>query len=70
MTVRKIKYGLYNVIVKLNGNCYQCTSCNTPAWNRLDNGHFHDNQKNDGYTNKGAHQAFYDECLQKNNVTQ
>jgi len=69
VTVRRDKgFSLYKVTIIYHGKEYTCTSNNSLAWDRLDDDNYRDNEVSGFYTNKGAYQAFYDECKRKNNL--
>lgn len=56
-------YGHYRVKVRYRGKIYSCTSTNSVAWD------YHNDFDSKGfYTPKQALQAFYEECLRKNNL--
>lgn len=59
-------YCSYIVKIDYRGKEYKCHSNNSLAWDRLDDDNYRDNEVNGFYTNKGAYQAFYDECKRKN----
>jgi hypothetical protein len=61
-------YGQYKVTITYRGFEYTCHSNNSLAWDRLDDTNYRDNEVNGFYTNKGAYQAFYDECKRKNGL--
>lgn len=68
VTVRRgLKYNSYYVFINYRGKDYECTSNNSDAWFRLDFSHS-DREVLDGYTNKGAYMAFYEECLRANHL--
>lgn len=77
MTLQKLKarvrversgYGHYKVTIVYRGLKYTCHSNNSLAWDRLDDAGLTNRQVGGFYTNKGAYQAFYDECKRKNNL--
>lgn len=61
-------YCYYKVTIEYRGRSYTCYSRNSLAWDRLDDDNYRDNEINGFYTNKGAYQAFYDDCLRANNL--
>ena len=61
-------YCSYIVTITYRGQEYECNSNNSLAWDRLDDYNYRDNEVNGFYTNKGAYQAFYDECKRKNGL--
>lgn len=63
-------YCSYTVTITYRGKEYSCQSNNSLAWDRLDDDNYRDNEVSGFYTNKGAWQAFYDECKRKNNLGQ
>lgn len=63
-------YCSYTVTITYRGKEYICHSNNSLAWDRLDDDNYRDNEVSGFYTNKGAYQAFYDECKRKNNLGQ
>lgn len=66
MAVDRLSQGQYRICVVYRGKVYFCISNNSLAWDRLENDNYPSNYPVNGYTNRGAWQAFYDECLQKN----
>lgn len=67
---RGIVFCLYKVTITYRGREYTCKSNNSLAWDRLDDDNYRDNEVNGFYTNKGASQAFYEECKRANNIGQ
>jgi hypothetical protein len=65
---RERGYNSYIVTIYYRNAYYQCHSKNSLAWDRLDDTNYRDNEVNGFYTNKGAYQAFYDECKRKNGL--
>lgn len=65
---REIGYCSYEVTITYRGKKYTCYSNNSLAWDRLDDDNYPDNKIVGFYTNKGAYQAFYEECKRKNNL--
>ena len=61
-------YCCYNVTITWRGKQYTCHSNNSPAWDRLDDINYGDNEVIGLYTNKGAYEAFYEECKRKNHL--
>lgn len=61
-------YCSYEVTITYRGKKYRCHSNNSLAWDRMDDDNYRDNEVSGFYTNKGAYQAFYDECKRKNNL--
>ena len=62
-------YGLYGVTINYRCKDYHCESNNSQAWDRLQERDWVDaNFVSDGYTEKQAYQAFYDECMRKNHL--
>jgi hypothetical protein len=61
-------HGQYKVTIFYRNKYYTCHSNNSLAWDRLDDDNYPDNVVNGSYTNKGAYQAFYDECKRKNQL--
>lgn len=61
-------YNCYKVEITYYGQTYTCHSNNSLAWDRLDDENLRDNETNGTYTNKGAYQAFYDECKRLNGL--
>lgn len=66
--VRGFGYCCYVVTIIYRGKKYTCQSNNSLAWDRLDDDNYRDNEVSGSYTDKGAYQAFYDECKRKNNL--
>ena len=66
--VNRIQRSQYNVVITYRGRKYTCNSNNSAAWDRLDDPDYTDTKTLCGYTNKGAWNAFYDECKRKNNL--
>ena len=61
-------YCSYIVTITYRGKEYTCHSNNSLAWDRLDDDNYRDNEVGGFYTNKGAWQAFYDECKRNNGL--
>lgn len=66
--VRGFGYNCYVVTITYRGKKYTCQSNNSLAWDRLNDDNYSDNVTIGGYTNKGAYEAFYEECKLKNNI--
>ncbi|MBP5722160.1 MAG: hypothetical protein J6X18_01050 [Bacteroidales bacterium] len=65
---RDCGYCSYKVTITYHSKEYSCHSNNSLAWDRLDDYNYRDNEVNGNYTNKGAYEAFYNECKQKNHL--
>lgn len=61
-------YCCYVVTITWRGKEYTCHSNNSLAWDRLDDDNYRDNEVSGFYTNKGAYEAFYEECKRKNSL--
>ena len=65
---RQNGYNCYLVTIDFYGKQYSCYSNNSLAWDRLDDPNLSDQQVSCSYTNKGAYEAFYEECKMKNGL--
>ena len=70
ITIQRTGYGTYKVTIVYRGETFSCTSHNSLAYDRI-TGYAYDvpdKAVKDFYTYKGALQALWDECKQRNEL--